>query len=421
MPELFAPTDAALQQRIAAINIQAYGKTRNHLDGRVTRLSPYLTHGFTDIPVLFEQLPKLTLQEKLAFEFGWREFFHHVWHRSGDAILSDMRPALPGIAYSPALPDDIREGRTGLQVIDRAVHELYQTGYLHNHARMWIASYVVHLRKVHWRAGADWMYAHLLDGDLASNHLSWQWVAATFSAKPYLFNAENVARHAPASWQVNGSALDTSYEALEAIARSQQIIAPAPALLGMAEPALQATPLAPATPSSMNGPGEHDAGAASRLSDGNADAGYGLRLERAQAAAPIALRAARQVRLVHPWRLADESFDGLRLGVIHLPFHHAFPWSALRWRFVMDRMLAVTDALFIGDLADLKPMLNATATVESTATLNPAYRDALASVCSTLHEAPRQFPNPITACRSFSAFWSQCTGPEGAPRRSWHR
>ncbi len=390
MPDHFAPTDAALQQRIEAIDIQAYGKSRNHLDGRVTRLSPYLTHGFTDIPTLFERLPKLTLQDKLAFEFGWREFFHHVWGHHGDAILTDMRPALPGVAYSPTLPDDIREGRTGLKVIDRAVHELYQTGYLHNHARMWIASYVVHLRKVHWRAGADWMYAHLLDGDLASNHLSWQWVAATFSAKPYLFNAENVARHAPAGWHVDGTALDTSYEALEAIARSNECLATTPALLGIDEPAPLAEP--PAL------------------------------LQLADAAVTAdALHNAANIRLVHPWMLADEAFDGLRLGVIHLPFHRAFPWSGLRWRFVMDRMTEVTDALYIGDLADLNTMLPATATVESTATLHPAYRELLASLCSTLHEPARRFPNPAQACRSFSAFWSHCTGPEGAPRRSWHR
>ncbi len=399
MSDLFAPTDAALQQRIEAINIQAYGKTRNHLDGRVTRLSPYLTHGFTDIPTLFERLPKLTLQDKLAFEFGWREFFHHVWRHSGDAILTDLRPALPGIAYSPALPDDIREGRTGLKVIDRAVHELYQTGYLHNHARMWIASYVVHLRKIHWRAGADWMLAHLLDGDLASNHLSWQWVAATFSAKPYLFNAENVARHAPASWHVDGSALDTSYEALEAIARGNHELASTPALLGMSEPLLLDAP-----------PAASGLTAASDATDASA-----IRVT------PDMLHSQSRIRLVHPWMLADEPYDGLRLGVIHLPFHRTFPWSGLRWRFVMDRMAHVTDALYIGDLAELKPMLPATATVESTATLYPAYRDQLAAVCSTLQEAPRQFPDPAKACRSFSAFWSHCTGPEGAPRRSWHR
>ena len=104
----------------------------------------------------------------------------------------------------------------GIPVIDRAVAELYACGYLHNHVRMWLASYVVHLRKVHWRAGADWLYAHLLDGDLASNHLSWQWIAGTASHKPYLFNADNVARFAPGRWHSPGTAIDRSYEALDA-------------------------------------------------------------------------------------------------------------------------------------------------------------------------------------------------------------
>ena len=53
------------------------------------------------------------------------------------------------------------------EINEQEVRELYQTGYLHNHARMWLASYVVHLRKLHWRTGSDWMIAHLLDGDLA--------------------------------------------------------------------------------------------------------------------------------------------------------------------------------------------------------------------------------------------------------------
>ena len=55
-------------------------------------------------------------------------------------------------------------GDTGLPCVDGMLGDLYQTGYLHNHARMWLASYLVHQRKVHWRVGADWMFAHLLDG-----------------------------------------------------------------------------------------------------------------------------------------------------------------------------------------------------------------------------------------------------------------
>lgn len=379
-PDHFAPTDAALETRLSAIDIAAYGKTRNHLNGKVTRLSPYITHGLITIPELFERLPRLKLADKLAFEFGWREFFHHVWSREGDAILSNLRPGLPGVRYAGELPDDIRQGRTGLAVIDRAIHQLYQTGYLHNHARMWVASYVVHLRKVHWRAGADWMFAHLLDGDLASNHLSWQWVAATFSSKPYLFNAENVARHAPAAWQCAGSAIDTSYEALEDIARGNETLAPSPSLLDAAEPERLAAP-------------------------------PGLR--------STPMPKAERIRLVHPWQLDARPFDGLRLGVIHLPFHAQFPWSGLRWRFVMDRMSAITDAVFIGDLRELTTMLSETPHVESTATLNPGYRELLPVLCTHLADAPRRFANPLKTCRSFSAFWAQCGGAQ--QERGWHR
>ena len=379
-PDHVEPTNAALKVRLSEIDIAAHSKTRNHLSGQVTRLSPYITHGFVSIPELFERFPELKLADKLAFEFGWREFFHHVWSREGERILSDLRPSLPGVRYANELPEDIREGCTGLAVIDRAVHELYSTGYLHNHARMWLASYVVHLRKVSWRTGADWMFAHLLDGDLASNHLSWQWVAATFSNKPYLFNAENVARYAPADWHCAGSVLDTSYEQLDQIARSNQTITISPSLLGTAEPELLSKP--PAQPA-------------------------------------VKIARADRVRLVHPWMLADQPFEGQRIGVIHLPFHTQFPWSALRWRFVVKRLEAITDTVFVGDLNELKDMLSETPYVESVATLNPGYDDLLPQLCTQLADAPRQFANPAKTCRSFSAFWSQCT--EAYPERGWHR
>ena len=60
---------------------------------------------------------------------------------------------------------------------------------------MYVASYVVHWRRVRWQAGARWFLQNLLDGDPASNNLSWQWVASTFSNKPYIFNLENVAKY----------------------------------------------------------------------------------------------------------------------------------------------------------------------------------------------------------------------------------
>ncbi len=95
---------------------------------------------------------------------------------------------------------------------------LYRSGYLHNHTRMWLASYLVYLRKTYWKTGAIWMYRHLLDGDLASNTLSWQWVAGTLTGKPYPFNAENVERYAP-QWSSRNTVLDTGYDALDQLAR----------------------------------------------------------------------------------------------------------------------------------------------------------------------------------------------------------
>ena len=196
------PTCQAALARAAAVRPHEYARSRNHVQGAVTGLSPYLTHGLLGLPEVLSNLLQrepLAVGHKLVYELGWRAFFRHVWAFEGDGILHSLHTGpLPEGDYANTLPDDIRQARTGVPVIDQAVRTLYATGTLHNHARMWLASYVVHLRRVQWRAGADWLVAHLLDGDLASNHLSWQWVAGTGSHKPYLFNADNVAKYAPA-------------------------------------------------------------------------------------------------------------------------------------------------------------------------------------------------------------------------------
>jgi deoxyribodipyrimidine photo-lyase len=186
MTTMFPPTREAALARLAAVRPGDYARSRNAIDGAVTRLSPYITHGLLTLPEIMVNVwarqAGLSPQHKFVFELGWREFFAHVWAHRGDTIFESLHAGvLPEAAYSPDLPLDIRQARTGVTVIDQAVRALYATGYLHNHARMWLASYVIHLRKVHWRAGADWLYGHLLDGDLASNHLSWQWVAGTGS------------------------------------------------------------------------------------------------------------------------------------------------------------------------------------------------------------------------------------------------
>ncbi len=190
--------EAALQK----IEPEHYAKTRNTLDGAVTYLSPYIRHGVLSLAEVRDTALSMVQQpdqaSKLVAELGWRDYFQRVYDKLGNGPWQDREPYKTGFlaeAYADELPEDIREGSTGLACIDAFSRELAETGYLHNHVRMWLAAYVVHWRRVKWQAGARWFLTHLLDGDPASNNLSWQWVASTFSHKPYFFNRQNLERY----------------------------------------------------------------------------------------------------------------------------------------------------------------------------------------------------------------------------------
>jgi deoxyribodipyrimidine photo-lyase len=163
--------------------------------------------------------------EKLISELGWRDYWQRLWRRLGDGIWLDREPLKTGHppeAYAAELPADIAAGATGLACIDGFAAELIGTGWLHNHARLWLAAYVVHWRRVRWQAGARWFLQHLLDGDPASNNLSWQWVASSFSHKPYLFNRANLERFSAGRYcegcplASGGCPFEASYEVLQA-------------------------------------------------------------------------------------------------------------------------------------------------------------------------------------------------------------
>ncbi len=378
MSDAFEPTPAAAQARIAAVRPKAYAATRNHLDGAVSGLSPYVTHGFVSLPEVLQGVAtkhRLEAQHKFVYELGWREYFRHVWDEHGTGILRSLHAGvLPESAYARELPADIREARTGVPAIDQAVRTLYANGMLHNHARMWLASYVVHLRKVHWRAGADWLYAHLLDGDLASNHLSWQWVAATGSHKPYLFNAENVARYAPPLWHSPGTVIDTSYEALDGIARSALAVAQAGRGEGVAEPVCRGEPPA-------------------WLGCDAPDASH--------------VRGS-EVWLVHPWNLGalpDELPPNTRvIGLFSAEFHRAWPWSERRWRFVGTRMAELVPLRWFGEARAIGEALASAKRVRSVAEPHLApWLDRWAD-CDP---APRLFPLVERRCDSFSQWWTR--------------
>ncbi len=107
------------------------------------------------------------------------------------------------------IPKAIVEADTGIKVVDEAIESLYNNGYMHNHMRMYVASICCNIAKCHWLTPARWMYLHLLDGDLASNQLSWQWVAGAFSNKKYYANQGNINKFFNSNQ--SGTFLDVDY------------------------------------------------------------------------------------------------------------------------------------------------------------------------------------------------------------------
>ena len=212
------------ESRLEVIEPGRYARTRNHLNGDVTYLSPYIRHGILSLAQVRDAaLRKVShprKAEKFIQELAWRDFWQRIYRKHPTWIWEDIEDYKTGWRpenYSDALPPDIEDGETGVACIDHFIRTLLSTGYLHNHARMYVASYVVHWRRVKWQAGARWFLQHLLDGDPASNNLSWQWVASTFSRKPYIFNLDNVRKYTGDEVDTRSQSnrpLDASYEEL---------------------------------------------------------------------------------------------------------------------------------------------------------------------------------------------------------------
>ncbi len=381
MNTTFEPTMAAAHAALAAVRAADYARTRNALDGAATRLSLYITHGFLTLPQVLAAVSArepLDVQHMFVFELGWREYFQHVWSHRGGAIFGSLHAGLlPEEAYARTLPADVLEARTGVPVVDAAVRTLYAEGHLHNHARLWLASYMVHIRKLHWRSGAEWLYGHLLDGDLASNHLSWQWVAATGSSKPYLFNADNVARFAPAAWHSPGSVIDAPYEALDQLARSAS------------------------TPEQHAGAGE-GMEAPGLLQQPPAELPF-------QAPDAQAVRG-RDVWLVHPWALGEPPADlpdgSVCVAVFIKEVHAEHAWSAARWQFVAARMAQLAMPTWFGTATEVAAALSAARSVNTIANAHLGHHLTPRAVC---RPAARLFPEVGTVCNSFSHWWARAT------------
>jgi deoxyribodipyrimidine photo-lyase len=201
-------------ERLQNIDPLKYAGSRNFTDGAVTYLSPYISRGVISLQQVMRQvLKKYEPQqvEKFLQELAWREYWQRIWQSIGDKIFTDIKQEQHDVAHRKMVAA-VETANTGIEAIDQHIELLYATGYMHNHVRMYVSSIACNIARAHWLQPAQWMYYHLLDGDLASNSLSWQWGAGTFSSKKYYCNQENINRYTHSNQQQ--TFLDQSYEAI---------------------------------------------------------------------------------------------------------------------------------------------------------------------------------------------------------------
>lgn len=208
----FTPTRQAAQERLANFVPHAGAHYRNernfdygpHNRANVSALSPWVRHRLiTEQEISQTILTHYALGsvEKFIQEVLWRTYWKG-WLELRPSLFTayetGRHDALDAIAGNSGLQtayDQATGGRTGIDCFDAWAAELVDTGYLHNHARMWFASIWIFTLRLDWHLGADFMLRHLMDGDAASNTLSWRWVAGLQTrGKHYVARASNITK-----------------------------------------------------------------------------------------------------------------------------------------------------------------------------------------------------------------------------------
>ena len=170
----------------------------------VSLLSPFIRHRLiTEQEVLASVLEHHSIEDAAKFveEIFWRAYYKG-WLEQHPSVWEDYRAEVVRLSASLDSNDELREryetaisGNTGIDCFDGWARSLVTTGYLHNHARMWFASIWVFTLDLPWQLGADFFYRYLIDGDPASNTLSWRWVCGLHTkGKTYLARVSNI-RH----------------------------------------------------------------------------------------------------------------------------------------------------------------------------------------------------------------------------------
>ena len=163
----------------------------------VSRLSPHLHFGELSPRQVWAAATVATHGDPLGHkgaetflrEIGWREFAHYVlyhWPHTPEQPLQARFNAYPWREDYAGLLQAWRRGQTGYPLVDAGMRQLWRTGWMHNRLRMLAASFLVKNCRISWQEGARWFWDTLVDADLASNTLGWQWTAGCGAdAAPY--------------------------------------------------------------------------------------------------------------------------------------------------------------------------------------------------------------------------------------------
>ncbi len=183
--------------QFTASSIHEYADLRNRLDlDGTSRLSPYIRFGMISMRQAVraaKQAVQGSGSETWLNELIWREFYIQILYHFPHVVHTAFNPALANIPWRNVTTEfeAWKRGETGVPVVDAAMRQLKETGWMHNRARMIVASFLVKDMLVDWRWGEAWFMENLLDGDLAANNGGWQWTAGTGTdAAPYfrIFN-----------------------------------------------------------------------------------------------------------------------------------------------------------------------------------------------------------------------------------------
>jgi deoxyribodipyrimidine photo-lyase len=194
----FQPGEAEAQRRLRAFvegddpPIYQYAEARDRLDvDGTSRLSPYLHLGMLStrqaVVAALEGIAAAPDAESRQGaetwlnELVWREFFVHILYHFPHVLEHSFRANLRAVPWENDKESFVAwcEGQTGYPVVDAAMRQLVETGWMHNRARMIVASFLVKDLLIDWRWGERYFMQHLVDGDSASNNGGWQWTAGT--------------------------------------------------------------------------------------------------------------------------------------------------------------------------------------------------------------------------------------------------